>query len=156
MGSTYLTNPAVFLVQTLFGLYILVILLRFLLQWFRADFYNPLSQFVVKVTNPVLKPVRRVIPGYGGIDIASLVVAWILKSIELMLVLVLAGLSMSPLGALIWALPELASLFIIQLIPTPDYAFELFTSGKDINDILRRKLVGSRNIIILTYLDQTT
>ncbi|MEW8210414.1 MAG: YggT family protein, partial [Candidatus Thiodiazotropha taylori] len=63
MGSSYLTNPLVFLVQTLFGLYILAILLRFLLQVVRADFYNPISQFLVKVTNPPLEPLRRLIPG---------------------------------------------------------------------------------------------
>ena len=69
MGSSYLTNPLVFLVQVLFGAYILVVMLRFLLQLVRADFYNPVSQFVVKVTTPVLTPLRRVIPGVGGLDL---------------------------------------------------------------------------------------
>ncbi|MEW8045630.1 MAG: YggT family protein, partial [Candidatus Thiodiazotropha sp.] len=54
MGGSYLTDPVVFLIQTLFGLYILAVLLRFLLQLVRADFYNPISQFLVKVTNPPL------------------------------------------------------------------------------------------------------
>ena len=71
MSGSYLTNPLVFLVQTLFGLYILAVLLRFLLQTVRADFYNPISQFLVKVTNPPLKIMRRIIPGLGGIDLAS-------------------------------------------------------------------------------------
>ena len=53
MGSSYVTNPIEFLINTLFGLYILLVMLRFLLAVVRADFYNPVSQFLVKVTNPV-------------------------------------------------------------------------------------------------------
>lgn len=52
MGSSYMVNPAIFLIDTLFSLYILTIVLRFLLQWTHADFYNPISQFLVKVTHP--------------------------------------------------------------------------------------------------------
>lgn len=59
----------------LFNLFIYVVLLRFLLQLVRADFYNPLSQFVMKVTQPILKPLRRIIPGMGGLDLASLLLA---------------------------------------------------------------------------------
>ena len=59
MGSSYVTNPVEFLINTLFGLYILTIMLRFLLAAVRADFYNPISQFLVKVTNPPLLPLRR-------------------------------------------------------------------------------------------------
>jgi len=112
MGSSYLTDPATFLIQTLFGLYILVVMLRFLLQWARADFYNPISQFVVKVTAPPLRPLRRLIPGLGGIDLASLVLAWLLKSVELMLVVMVLGAGISPLGAFVWAIPELVGLAI--------------------------------------------
>ena len=61
--------------QTLGGLYIAVIILRFWLQLARADFYNPFSQAVVKLTNPLLIPLRRIIPGVFGIDIASLLLA---------------------------------------------------------------------------------
>ncbi|MBV2091872.1 MAG: YggT family protein [Candidatus Thiodiazotropha sp. (ex Ctena orbiculata)] len=112
MGSSYLTNPLVFLVQTLFGLYILAILLRFLLQIVRADFYNPISQFLVKVTNPPLKPLRRLIPGFGGIDISSLILAWLLKAVELFIVIMIAGQSASLLGPLLLAIPELVELTI--------------------------------------------
>jgi YggT family protein len=72
-----------FIVTNLFDLYIMIVLTRFLLQLLRADFYNPVSQFVVKATTPVLKPLRRMIPGYGGLDNASVV---------LLLVLILAKL----------------------------------------------------------------
>jgi YggT family protein len=112
MGSNYLTNPAVFLIQTIFGLYILAVLLRFLLQWVRADFYNPISQFLVKITTPPLKILRRFIPGLGGIDLAALLLAWGLKYIELVLILMVAGTTINLLGPLFWAIPELLELFI--------------------------------------------
>ena len=82
MGGGYLTQPAVFLVQVLFGLYATLVVLRFLLQLTRADFYNPISQFIVKATRPLLNPLRRVIPGVSGIDLASLVLAWLVITIE--------------------------------------------------------------------------
>ena len=106
MGSSYLTNPLVFLIQVLFGAYILVVMLRFLLQLVRADFYNPVSQFVVKVTTPVLTPLRRVIPGVGGLDIASIILMWLLKSVELGLVILITGSSENLLAALAWSIPE--------------------------------------------------
>ncbi|NVK26326.1 MAG: YggT family protein [Gammaproteobacteria bacterium] len=61
-----------FLVSTIFDLYLMVAILRVWLQLARADFYNPVSQFVVKATNPVLVPLRRLIPGFGGLDIAGI------------------------------------------------------------------------------------
>jgi len=62
-----------FIVIYLFDIYIMIVFTRFRLQMVRADFYNPVSQFVVKATTPVLKPLRRIVPGFGGLDNASLV-----------------------------------------------------------------------------------
>lgn len=112
MTSSYFTDPIVFVVRTLLGLYAAVVLLRFLLQLTRADFYNPLSQLVVKVTTPVLRPLRRLIPGYAGMDLAALVLAWLVKSLELFIVALLAAPHFSPFGAPAWALPALVSLTI--------------------------------------------
>ena len=112
MGSNYLTNPLVFLIQTLFGLYILVVLLRFLLQLVRADFYNPISQFLVKVTSPPLRILRRFIPGVGGIDLSAILLAWGLKYVELLLIILISGIAPNFLGPLFWALPELIELVI--------------------------------------------
>jgi len=112
MTEAYFTNPLIFLVKTLFGLYIAIVMIRFLLQWARADFYNPVSQFVVKVTSPVLRPMRKVIPGYGGLDLSALVLAWLLKAAELALLSMLLGLGRNPLAALIWAIPALVGLMI--------------------------------------------
>jgi YggT family protein len=80
-------------------------MIRFLLQWVRADFYNPISQFIVRVTSPVLRPLRQVIPGYRGLDLASLVLAWVLMTVQLGLIAGLLGLDRSLLGALAWAIP---------------------------------------------------
>ncbi|WP_177419472.1 YggT family protein [endosymbiont of Lamellibrachia barhami] len=112
MDSNYLANPAIFLIQTLFGLYILAVMLRLILQLVKADFYNPVSQFLVRATNPPLKLLRRFIPGFGGIDISSIVLAWTLKSAELGLVILLSGASVNALGPILWAIPELVELLI--------------------------------------------
>ncbi|MBT8040384.1 MAG: YggT family protein [Gammaproteobacteria bacterium] len=72
-----------YLVSTLISLYVTAVLLRLLLQWVRADFYNPVCQFLVKVTNPVLVPLRRVIPSIGRLDTASVVLMLVLESISI-------------------------------------------------------------------------
>jgi YggT family protein len=86
-----LSQVGALLVQFFFYAYILIVALRFLLQVARADFYNPLSQFIVSATNPVLIPLRKVVPGLFGIDIASIVLAMILQMIALQLLFLLAG-----------------------------------------------------------------
>src|SRR5690606_18580227 len=80
-----LSTAVVYVIQTLGSLYLLIVLLRFVLQLVRADFYNPLSQFIVRATSPLLMPLRRIIPGFGGIDLASLVLA-VLVQLLLMIV----------------------------------------------------------------------
>ncbi len=112
MDSSYLTNPLVFLVQVIFGLYLLIVLLRFLLQLVRADFYNPVSQFIVKATAPLLKPFRSVIPGYGGLDLSSLALAWVVKFLELMLVLLISGKGLLFLYPALLAIPGLIELLL--------------------------------------------
>ena len=78
MGSGYLTSPLMLIINTLFDLYILLVLLRFLLQMLRADFYNPVSQFIVKLTTYPLRILRRVIPSVGGQDSAAIVLCLML------------------------------------------------------------------------------
>ena len=89
--DSYLASPLIFLVSVAFGFYTLLILLRFILQLLRADFYNPVSQLIISLTTPLLKPLRKLIPGYRGMDMASLAAAWFIKSIETFLVLMLSG-----------------------------------------------------------------
>ena len=81
-----LTGALIYLVSTLTDLYVTAILLRLLLQWVRADFYNPLSQFLIKITNPVLVPTRRLIPSIGKLDTASVVVMLLLELLQLVLI----------------------------------------------------------------------
>lgn len=81
-----------FLISTLFDLYLMVVILRVWLQIARADFYNPVSQFVVKATNPLLIPLRRVIPGIGGVDWAGVVLVYAVAFAKIsVLQLVIAG-----------------------------------------------------------------
>jgi YggT family protein len=91
--NSFLTEAGILLVEVVFGLYLLAVLLRFLFQLARADFYNPISQFLVAFTNPLLKPLRRLIPGLYGIDLASLVLLLVLKCVELYLLLLLGGVA---------------------------------------------------------------
>lgn len=112
MDSSYFTNPLELLLTTLLDAYILIVLLRFLLQWLRADFYNPVSQFVIKITSPVLVPMRRAIPSIGGMDTASLMLAWLLKALALLLVFWIKVGSLSPIAALAFAIPELLGMVI--------------------------------------------
>jgi len=65
-----MSQVGLLLLNSIGSLILLIIVLRFLLQLVRADFYNPLSQMIVKFTNPMLIPLRRVIPGFGGLDVA--------------------------------------------------------------------------------------
>ena len=83
-----------YLIQTLLSLYLLAMLLRFLLQLARADFYNPICQFLVKVTNPLVIPLRRVIPGFAGLDMASLVLALLLQLAGIVALLLINGLGL--------------------------------------------------------------
>ncbi|NMH59256.1 YggT family protein [Alteromonas ponticola] len=75
-------NASVFLISTLFNLYLMVVILRLWLQLVRADFYNPLSQFVVKATHPIVGPLRRIIPSIGRFDTATFVLALLVSFIK--------------------------------------------------------------------------
>lgn len=109
-----LSTAAVYVLQTLGSLYLLIVLLRFVLQLVRADFYNPLSQFAVKATKPLLNPLRKVIPGFGGLDLASLVLAILIQLLLMALTLLLMGQDLGGLlGYLpIWATIGVAALFV--------------------------------------------
>jgi YggT family protein len=111
-----MTNPlseaGIFLVNTLFGLYILAVMLRFLLQWVRADFYNPVSQWLIKLTNPPLLPLRRLIPGWGGVDLAAVVLLVVLQAIALLIVATLGGFQLSLGSLLVLSVAKLLSLLL--------------------------------------------
>ncbi|MBS1269256.1 MAG: hypothetical protein MAG794_00204 [Gammaproteobacteria bacterium] len=117
MGG-YVNNAGLFLVDTLFGLYILVVLIRFLLQWLRADVYNPVSRFIVTITNPPLRPLRRFIPGIWGIDLASVVLLLGLSMIKSWLLFAMIGQSIPLPGLLVYSIGELLQLTVYVFIFT--------------------------------------
>lgn len=88
-------NVLTFLIHTLFSLYIGAILLRVILSATRADFYNPISQFLVTITNPVLRPARKIIPSVGQLDTSSWFLIFGLKALEVFLLLWLRGITPS-------------------------------------------------------------
>lgn len=112
MTGNYLGDPLAFLVQTLFGLYILAVMLRFLLQMVRADFYNPVTQFLVRITHPLLAPMRRILPPIGRVDTASIVLMLVLQFISLALVIAIAGRSVNPSFLLVQSVAELVNLLL--------------------------------------------
>ena len=108
-----LNTAAVYVLQTLGSLYLLIVLLRFVLQLVRANFYNPLCQFVVKATQPLLKPLRRIIPSLFGLDMSSLVLAILVQLALMALTLLLTyGTTGNPLQLLIWSLIGVTALFL--------------------------------------------
>ncbi|MCX4219328.1 MULTISPECIES: YggT family protein [Pseudomonas] len=108
-----LNTAAVYVLQTLGSLYLLIVLLRFVLQLVRANFYNPLCQFVVKATQPLLKPLRRIIPSLFGLDMSSLVLAILVQLVLMALTLLLTyGTTGNPLQLLIWSLIGVTALFL--------------------------------------------
>ena len=104
----------IYIVQTLGSLYLLIVLLRFILQLVRADFYNPLSQFTVKATQPLLKPLRRIIPGFGGLDLASLALAILVQLVLMVLVILIAGANPAAVGL---QLPPNVVLEVVETAP---------------------------------------
>ena len=108
-----LNTAAVYVLQTLGSLYLLIVLLRFVLQLVRANFYNPLCQFAVKATQPLLKPLRRIIPSVFGLDMSSLVLAILVQLALMALTLLLTyGTTGNPLQLLIWSLIGVTALFL--------------------------------------------
>lgn len=112
MDGQYLLNPLAFVIDTLLSLYILVLMLRFLLQLFRADFYNPLSQFLLRAAKPALQPLNRLVPSTTRINGPTLVAMLVMQTLVVGVVASLQG-SLPGLGALIMlALTELVTLVI--------------------------------------------
>ena len=101
----YLSQAAVFLIDLIFGLFVLAVLLRFLLQRAGADFYNPISQMLFTVTNPLMKPLRRLAPTFGGIDWAAILLLFLVQGTELGLIAFLGT----------GHLPALPGLFVLTL-----------------------------------------
>ena len=112
-------NPFIFLVDTIFSIYIAIMLLRFILQQVGADFYNPISQFVVKATQPLVSVSRRFIPSIRKVDTATLALVLLLIVIKLLIVFSIAGYPFNGMQLFTKGLHDLVSLtfdiFIVAL-----------------------------------------
>lgn len=91
-----------FVIKTLLDLYLIAFILRFLLQWSRADFHNPLSQFILRITDPVVRPLRRVVPGWRGLDLSPLAALLLLQLVVTWLLFLLVTGGAMPPGTLVW------------------------------------------------------
>ena len=100
-------SALVFIVNALTSLYLLVLLLRFWLPWLRADFRNPLAQGILKLTSPLIIPVRRIVPSFGRLDTATVLVAFIIQYLAILLILLIIGLRAS--------FPEIAITAVVKL-----------------------------------------
>ncbi len=108
-----LSDIVAYLLQTVLNLALLAILLRFLLQLVRADFYNPVSQFLARITNPLVLPVRRVIPAYRGLDLSTLLLALLLQMAAIVALLALNGLGPpGVLTLLVWSVLGIVGLLV--------------------------------------------
>ena len=118
-----ISQMLIFLLDTLLGLFSLALLLRFYMQLVRAPYENPLSSFLIAITDFLVKPARRVIPGYRGMDLATLLLAWITQVMLLASVLMLKGysLSLNPNSTIGAAAGGLALLGLVEIIKTTLY-----------------------------------
>ena len=107
---------AQFLIETLFGIFVFLLLLRFYMQLLRAPFRNPVGEFVAALTNWMVLPARRMVPGLFGVDLATLVLAWLAEGLMWVLLLWLRGLSLSGVpGVAFGALAALAAIELVRL-----------------------------------------
>ena len=115
MGS-YFSDAGLFLFDTVLGIYILLVLLRFLLQITRSDFYNPISQFIVRATNPPLVRLRKFIPGLWGIDLSALLLVLGMEAIRILLTAMLLGHSPRFAGVVLLSIGEITKLAVYIVI----------------------------------------
>lgn len=116
---SYLLNALAMLIGLAFDAAVALLLLRVLCEACRADFHNPLSQFVYRYTNPVLAPIRRVLPNWRRINLAALLLAWLVMSVKRLLLFGLTGVMPHVPGLLLLGFAELldfALLFYLVLI----------------------------------------
>ena len=116
MAGGYFADAGLFLVDTVLGIYILIVLLRFLFQLAGADFYNPLSQFIVKASNPPLARLHQLIPSLWGIDLGAIVLLLILEGLRLSVTALMLGHTPRVGGVLILSIGELLKLAVYVVV----------------------------------------
>ncbi|MFP4335678.1 MAG: YggT family protein [Wenzhouxiangella sp.] len=111
MGSP--ANAFSFLIETVIHLYLVVILLRILLEAARADFYNPIVQVLVRLTDPLLKPLGKLIPNVGRINLSALVLLYVIQLLGLIILVVLSGRPPDPLLLAVLAIMRLVRMLLV-------------------------------------------
>lgn len=111
---SYIANALQIVIEFGFGILIALIVLRVLLQLVRANFYNPICQFLYKATNPLLMPFRRIIPAWRRVDLAGIVLAWLVTALKLILLAAVVGRFLGLAGLAIMAVADLAG-FVLML-----------------------------------------
>ena len=110
-----LSGALAYILETVFHLFVLAALLRFFMQVLRAPFRNPIAQFVAAITDFAVKPLRRVIPGLMGLDLASFILAWLAEFILVLLMFWIAGGPALPPGAVLSVLLFMAFVRLLRL-----------------------------------------
>jgi YggT family protein len=131
-----------FLIETVFGLFIYVVLLRFWMQALRASFRNPIGEFTAALTNWAVLPLRRVVPSFRQYDLASFVAAWLAQILKMIAIYAAAsgGSFVAPGGAmLLWSLLELLrySLHLLILVVIIDVLFSWFNPGSPLAYVMQ-------------------
>ena len=112
-----LGNALIFIAQVVFGLLTLTLLLRFYLQWVRAPYRNPLADFVNALTDFMVRPARRVLPGLWGIDLPTLLLAWLMLLLEWLIVLQVRGFRFgAEVGLALVGIAAVAAVAVAQLL----------------------------------------
>lgn len=112
MSSDYWVNPVIFLIDTVFSLYIFALALRFLFQWTGANYQNPISRFLIRITHPPLRHFRRMLPAIGRIDSASLLLMFFLQILSGYLIFMIKGYGLSMPALAVWALTQILELML--------------------------------------------
>ncbi len=144
-----------FLIESLFQLYMLLVLLRFLFQLTRVNFRNPIVTPIVKLTQPPLAWLRRFVPGLFGVDLSAIVLFIFLGMMKLFLLALIAGGMVSPLGAAIWSVAKLLDMsfwiFIIAIFMQAILSWFMPQQGNPItvllNDLTNPVLRPIRNLL---------
>jgi YggT family protein len=109
----YLANAGQLLINFAFGVLVSLVVIRVLLQLARANFYNPLCQFLYKLTNPILMPLHRLVPNWRNLDIAGVLLAWLLSAIKVALLYAVFGQGLRIGGLIVMALADLIDFVLL-------------------------------------------
>lgn len=135
---SYFANAGQLLVGFAFGAIVTLFVLRLLAEYWRSDFHNPISQFLYRYTNPVLAPLRRIIPHWGRLNLAALVLAWVAEVLKTALLLALAGVAARPLGLIVLSAAQLIDFVaLLYIILVFGWALMSMIGGDPMHPLMR-------------------